>query len=182
MKEMRRQEREKRQEEKRREEEEKKKQKEREKAEKAKLKEEARLAKEKEKREKAAAKAATAAAAASNETGDIQPTNVQAATRKKKKINNDETIEDEIVSDEELPHKKPKKAVAHTSSLSPTHLYQPDNSTDNYNTVMISQNGSGSNPVNTSATTELPSSVSEQPMVADLELQSHNSKKYPRLK
>ncbi|RGB24198.1 hypothetical protein C1646_510636 [Rhizophagus diaphanus] len=183
MKEMRRQEREKRQEEKRREEEEKKKQKEREKAEKAKLKEEARLAKEKEKREKAAAKAAAAAAAvtaASNEMGDIQPTNVP-VTRKKKKINNDETVEDEIVSDEELPHKKPKKAVAPMSSLSPTHLYQPDNSTDNFNTIMISQNGSGSNPVNTSTTAEPVSSVSEHPMAADLELPKSQFEEIPKI-
>ena len=108
MKEMRRQERERRQEEKRREEEEKKKQKERDKAERVRQKEEIRMTKEKEKREKAAAKAA---AAASNEMNDIQPTNVPgkiyiklfnlyiynfansvnfttlAATRKKKKVN-----------------------------------------------------------------------------------------------
>ncbi|GBB91061.1 hypothetical protein RclHR1_18180002 [Rhizophagus clarus] len=184
MKEMRRQEREKRQEEKRREEEEKKKQKEREKAEKAKQKEEARLAKEKEKREKAAAKAAAAAAAAassSNDMGDMQPTNVPAVTRKKKKINNDETIEDEIVSDEELPHKKPRKTVAPISSLSPTHLYQPDSSTDNYNTVMISENGSDSNQINTPAITEPPSLVSEQPMAADLELPKSQFEEIPKI-
>jgi len=141
----------------------KKKQKERDKAEKVRLKEEARMVKDKEKREKAAAKAA----AASNEMSDIQLTNVP-ATRKKKKINNDETIEDEIVSDGELPHKKPKKTVVPTSSLSP---YQPDNSTDNYNTVMISQNGSGSDSINISATPAITEPVSEQPMAADQELQ-----------
>ncbi|CAG8704055.1 5439_t:CDS:2, partial [Rhizophagus irregularis] len=93
----------------------------------------------------------------------------------------DETVEDEIVSDEELPHKKPKKAVAPTSSLSPTHLYQPDNSTDNFNTVMISQNGSGSNPVNTSTTAEPVSSVSEHPMAADLELPKSQFEEIPKI-
>ena len=55
----------------------------------------------------------------------------------------DETIEEEVVSDGELPHKKSKKTVVSpTSSLSPT---QPDMQTDDHNTATfatISQNGS----------------------------------------
>jgi len=184
MKEARKQEREKQKEEKRREEEEKKKQKEREKNERARQKEEIRLAKEREKREKAAAKAA---AAVPNEMSDTQPINVSATIRKKKKINYDETIEEEIVSDGELPHKDPKKTTSPMSSLSPTNLYQSDKqfpSTDSHNTIIISQNGSSSNLTNTSvmqaAITEPPSSASEQPMAADLELPRSQFEEIPR--
>ncbi|CAG8440493.1 2379_t:CDS:2 [Funneliformis mosseae] len=178
MKEMRRQEREKRQEERRREDEEKKNKKEREKAEKVRLKEEAKLAKEKEKqekREKAAAKTA-----ASNELSNTQQANVPY----------DETIEEEVVSDEDLPHKKSKKATVSPTfpaSLSPANLYQPDMQTssthdhiaDNTDTIAtVSQNGSSTY---TQATIAEPlSSASEQPIVADPELPRPQFEEIPK--
>ncbi|CAI2169954.1 10384_t:CDS:2, partial [Funneliformis geosporum] len=183
LKELRRQEREKRQEERRREEEEKKNKKEREKAEKVRLKEEAKLAKEKEKqekREKAAAKTV-----ASNELSDTQQANVPY----------DETIEEEVVSDEELPHKKSKKTSVSPSSpvpLSPANLYQPDmqipstndhiaDNTDNIdNTATVSQNGSSTYTTMQATLTEPLSSGFEPPIVADPELPRPQFEEIPK--
>jgi hypothetical protein len=76
-------------------------------------------------------------------------------------LTDDETVEEEIVSEGELSHKKPKKTVASpTSSLSPTNPYL-QSSSNNQDTVMISQNGSTSNSTNTSVTQ---SAITEPPL------------------
>ncbi|KAF0458376.1 negative elongation factor a-like [Gigaspora margarita] len=114
-KEARRLEREKKQEERRREEEEKRLQKEQEKAERA---EKQRL-KEEAKRRKSEKKTTTkTATAAETETTDASVNNYS-LTRKKKRLNSDEVIEEETISDGEMSHKNPQTIVASPTSLSP---------------------------------------------------------------
>jgi hypothetical protein len=57
-------------------------------------------------------------------------------------LTDDETIEEEIVSDGELPHKKSKKTVSSpTSPTNPDRQFSPNNHDD----VMIPQNGNSTN-------------------------------------
>ncbi|RHZ59946.1 hypothetical protein Glove_360g35 [Diversispora epigaea] len=157
-KELKRQERARKAEERRREEDERKQQREREKAEKARQREEAKQAKEREKKERA------------SRSNSISESQVSSG-RKKKKINEEETIEEEtiVISDGELPHKPSQVALVSPSSPTsttklPTNVEQNREEHEQRSQENLSPTN-GPNPEVTSETTiHTPASIpSEQP-------------------